>query len=213
MSVHKPFIGTSPVVFVKWKCCAWTCSSGGQVSCCARCTTTLDLPSFFLTRGRNGSCSSMMTMPITINVSYNSTLHKGCAACDFVVWTEWNLHKSTSLSMTHSCKLSFHKLKTFSNYAFYQNLYEGSLLKTMVVKYPVMLLMNLKWGKIVEYAWCYCNQVVVTWFSATTMVVVVSFGMPVYKWQNHLETNWLYPTCHAFNKRDKKSNQKCSCQF
>ena len=58
--------------------------------------------------------------------------------CDFVVWTEQNLHMSASLYM--------YKDDTFLQTIILQakNLYEGSSLE--------VLLMNLKWGKIVEYA-------------------------------------------------------------
>ena len=157
MSIHKPFIATSPGVFVKRKCCAWTWSSWGQVSCCARSTTTLDLLNFFLRLGRDWSlqlqddhvnyyqCQLQLYKVTTLQRLYYV----------FVVWTERNLQMRASLQMTHSCKLSFHKLKIFSNYALCQNLYEGtsSLLECMVVKYRVMLLINLKWGKIVQCAW------------------------------------------------------------
>ena len=175
MSIHKPFIRTSPVVFVKWNAVH---GLGALEVKCPAVRDLLLLLTYQITRGRDGSLQLQDDhahyYQCQLQLYTTQRLY-----CDFVVWTEWNLHISASLRMTHSCKLSFHKLKTFSNYAFYENLYEGSLLKTMVAKYSVMLLMNLKWGKIMEYAWYYCNQMVLTWFSATAMVVVVSFGMPV----------------------------------
>ena len=159
ISVHKPSIRTSPVVFVKWKCCAWIWGSGGQVSCCARSTTTtLDLQNFFLTQGRDGSFQLHPCSLLSSPVSYNSTLHKGCT-----VTLLFGLSKTFTCVHHNDTFLQtvIPQAKTFSNYPFYHNLYKGSSLETMVVKYPVMLLMNLKWGKIVEYAWCYCNQMVV----------------------------------------------------
>ena len=131
MSVHKPFIWKiSPVVLVKWKCCAWTYISGGQVSCCARSTTTLDLPSFFLTRGSDAWVFAAQKWPCPLSMRYLQHYTTQRLYCDFIVWTERNLHMSGSLRMTHlkkysasgmivcrnSCK-PLHKLKTLSNYA------------------------------------------------------------------------------------------------
>ena len=139
MSIHKPFIRTYPVVFVKRKCCIWTYSSGGQVSCCARYTRTLDLPNFFFTWNRMGLCNSKMTMRFVHYYQCQLQLYTTQRLyCDFVVWTEQNLHMSASLYM--------YKDDTFLQTIILQakNLYEGSSLE--------VLLMNLKWGKIVEYA-------------------------------------------------------------
>ena len=135
MSVHKPFIGTSPVVFVKWKCCAWT-----YIVLEVKCPAVQDILLLliyqitFYTR-QDGSLQlkddHAHYYQCQLQLYTTQRLY-----CDFVVWTEQNLHMSASLYKDDTF------LQTIIPQA--KNLYKGSSLE--------VLLMNLKWGKIVEYA-------------------------------------------------------------
>ena len=90
VSVHKPFIGASPAAFVECKCCELGVL---EVKCPfrARSTTTLDLPNFFLARGKDGS----LQLKHDHAHYYQRQLQlygMQRLYCDFVVWTEGNLH-------------------------------------------------------------------------------------------------------------------------
>lgn len=90
VSVDKPLIGASPDAFVECKCCGHGVL---EVKCpfCARSSTTMDLPKFYLAKAQDGS----------LHLKHDHAYYYQCqlelyatqrSYCDFVVWTEDNLH-------------------------------------------------------------------------------------------------------------------------
>ena len=145
MLVHIPFIGTSPVVFVKWKRCAWTYSSGGQVSCCARSTTILDLPNFSYTRqgwvfaAQKWPCP-LLSMPVT-------TLHY----TKVVLWLcclDWVKRPHECINQKWSCQINLLlQLYCYSDQLIYMQYSDSMTCYSKVTCMQSLFCANVCWGQ------------------------------------------------------------------
>ena len=205
VSVHRPFIGASPDAFIECKCCGLGVV---EVKCpfCTRSATlesVADLPQFCLTKGQDGS----------LHLKHNHAYYYQCQLqlyvtqrlyCDFVVWTEGNLHIERISKDEAFLKDIIPRAEKFFKLCVLPELLGKWFTRSHSCQVP------RHGGNELEVeedngTWCYCKEP-----KGGDMVCCENNGCSI-KWF-HLEClqitespsgKWFCPTCHASRKHKR----------